>query len=81
MSKVASLTEYFAGTSAPAVNEKLLEEVFGKADTDEGDHFLKNYIAHQAWDEDAEENHVPLHEKVFVWFLMLRRRRLNYDKC
>lgn len=46
------------------MNEELLEEVFGKANADEGDNFLKNYIARQAWDEDAEETRVPLHEKV-----------------
>ena len=46
------------------MDEKLLEEVFGKAGNDDGDRFLKDYIARQAWDEDAEENHVPLHQQV-----------------
>jgi len=53
-----------AGRGVPAVDEKLLEEVFGKAGNDAGDSFLKDYIARQAWDEDAEENQVPLHQQV-----------------
>ena len=53
-----------AAGAPSAVDEKLLEEVFGKACNDDGDSFLKDYIARQAWDEDAEESHVPLHQKV-----------------
>lgn len=58
-------SECSAGAGIPAVDEELLEQVFGKSTADEGDNFLKNYIARQAWDEDAEDNHVPLHEKVY----------------
>ena len=53
-----------AGSRAPPLNEELLEELFGKASTDEGDNFLKSYIARQAWDEDAEDNQVPHHQQV-----------------
>ena len=52
------------GEAVAVVDKQLLDQVFSGAQEDPGEKFLKDYIATHAWDEDTEENHVPLHEQV-----------------